>query len=128
MDVCYCRFTTNLGESVDSDPDSILCLISLPPHKNQQMSAEARMFLILIQIFSNSHPSHTPKTCLKCFSWPNLECSILKCHIRHSFWKNFRPNLSLDVLTKWYTLNFRRGSVFLIFCRFELDVLKFYYL
>ena len=36
------------------------------------MSAEARMFLILIHIFSNSHPTPIPNTCLKCFTWPNL--------------------------------------------------------
>ena len=41
-------------------------------YKNQEMSAEARMFLILIHIFWNSHPTPTPNTCLKCFTWPKL--------------------------------------------------------
>ena len=41
-------------------------------YKNQLMSAEARMFLILIHIFSNSHPTPTLNTCLKCFTWPKL--------------------------------------------------------
>ena len=36
------------------------------------MSAEARMFLVLIQIFSNSHPDPYPKYMLKCFTWPKL--------------------------------------------------------
>ena len=34
-------------------------------YKNQEMSAEARMFLILVHIFSNPHPTPTPKYMLK---------------------------------------------------------------
>ena len=47
------------------------------------MSAEARMFLILINIFSNSHPTPTPKIFLKCFHWPKLSFGKFP-------WSNFR--------------------------------------
>ena len=41
-------------------------------YKNQEMSNEARMFLNVIHSFSNSHPTPTPITCLKCFSWSKV--------------------------------------------------------
>ena len=40
--------------------------------KNQQISADAGMFLILIHVFSNSHPNPPLKTYLKCFPWSKL--------------------------------------------------------
>ena len=56
------------------------------------MSAEAPMFLILIHIFSNSHPTSTPNTCLKCFIWPKLwfgKFSYSNFKSSYSFWKNY---------------------------------------
>ena len=58
------------GEALVGEPWKINFLNTLFFYKNQEMSAEARMFLILIHIFSNSHPTPNPNICLKCFSWP----------------------------------------------------------
>ena len=41
-------------------------------NKNQLNSGEAWLFIILIHILSNSHPTPTPNTCLKCFSWSTV--------------------------------------------------------
>ena len=40
------------------------------------------MFLILIHIFSNSHRTPTPNTCLKCFTWLSSMCIIYELRVK----------------------------------------------
>ena len=77
---CHC----NVVASFFYKPKKYSFVSGAPPGRKQKhispcnifffksMSAEARMFLILIHIFSNSYPTPTPNTCLKCFTWPKL--------------------------------------------------------
>ena len=68
------------------------------------------MFLILIHIFSNSHPTPTPNTCLKYFTWSKAlirKVSIIKFQVLHSFFKTFWASMLL-----WnYSYKKRCGSV-----------------
>ena len=77
------------------------------------MSAEGRMLLILIYIFSNSYPTPTPNSCLKCFSRSKLlferfPRSNFKFFV--VFGKNFTPlspKLSLDLLIKLFCCTYK---------------------
>ena len=60
------------------------------------MSTEARMFLILIHIFSNSHPTPTPNTCLRCSSWSKLSFGRFPRSNFEFFAENFNSKLIVN--------------------------------
>ena len=61
------------------------------------MLAEARMFLILIRIFSNSHPKYMLKMLLlgQAFIW---KVSTLKFQVRRSFLEKISPQIWASML------------------------------
>ena len=89
-------------------------------YKNQKFSAEARMLLILIHIFSNSYQTSAPnihmlKILLK------LKVFVPKLWALHNFWKNFATNLGLNVLVKFFLWKKKtKPASHMILCRLIL--------
>ena len=73
---------TELHCKIPHPPLELFCSIfkyTLLFYKNQEMPAEAQMFLILIHILSNSTPIRTPSTFLKCLSTSKLTFGRYLC-------------------------------------------------
>ena len=81
-------------------------------HKNQKMWAEDRMFLILIHIFSNSHPIPTSNTCLKCFTRPKLSFGKSS----YSNLKKFRCSFRIVLIKRKECIKFKRVQLLFMFC------------
>ena len=72
-------------------------------YKKLQISSDAGKFLVLINIFSNSLPTPTPKYMLQMLLLVKAcirRVSMLKFRVVLTFWKNLTPDLSLAALVK----------------------------